>query len=438
MAYYKSCKTFTLSTCYRVCLLSLITFSLFACSDPANTDTGINKQTRVGINTFREPFHKSDHTCGEYPADYLEYLDDTKCKKVLPSNRDREFQCPIKSSQEFIESVPGYATVDAVINGQLEIETEALKTLIGEELSATVILIRRVDGVPYYRYLSNGKHSDVLEMWSSSKFLGILNASENLRYESKGAIGLDAVVEGIPVGDLVTVVHNYDEKNYTSNSLMSWFHDVGGREYANQILHERWLKRPMSERYGGNYGARSADLGFEFSHGEEQITIKPNQSWIPSNDLSTLSLAEALKRVVMYRENPETHLEFSTWDDMKVLLYGAKESIWYDQQTPQGMEGDISIYMQNALDIHALEAASQGQWRIFAKLGLGYSRGGELVHTDYACLPSFENGEAQLNQGVELVISMHVPAKGSYVQGDQRLAEAYRKIVQAVWQGEIR
>ena len=424
------------NSCLLLVLIWVSILSVSACSNPVPETQ--EEQARVGINTLREPFHKSDHVCGEYPPDYLEFLDDTKCQKILPSQRDREFQCPIDSSRELVDSVPGYATVDAVLEGQLDVDTQSLKSLLGEEVAATVILIRRVDGVPYYRYLSNGRHSDVLELWSSSKFLGILNASENIRYSSDGKVGLDSVVDNIPVGDLVTIVHNYDERNYTSNGLMSWFHDVGGRDFANQILHERWLKRPATEQYGANYGAKSEGIGFEFKNSVSEVKVKPILSWLPSNDLSTLTLAEALKRVVMYRENPETHLEFSTWEDMKVLLYGAEESIWYDKQTPQGMESDISIYMQKALDIHAVEAASQGQWRIFSKLGLGFSRGGEIVHTDYACFPSFVDGESQVDRGVELVVSIHVPANKDYIQGDRRLADAYRSIVQAVWNGEIR
>ncbi|MAD61452.1 MAG: hypothetical protein CMH49_08085 [Myxococcales bacterium] len=412
---------------------------LNACSDPVSDAVASGEDTRVGINTLREPFHKSDHVCSDYPSYYLEFLDDTKCQKILPSQRDREFQCPIQSSKALIDSVSGYATVDAVVDGQLDIDTQSLKRVLGDEgLSVTAILIRRVDGVPYYRYLSNGRHSDILELWSSSKFLGILNASESLRYESEGKLGLDSTVDGIPVGDLVTIVHNYDERNYTSNGLMSWFHDVGGREFANQILHGRWLNRPMNEKYGANYGAKSEAIGFEFKNSTDEVQIKPQLGWLPTNELSTLTLAEALKRVVMYRENPETHLEYSTWEDMKVLLYGAEESMWYDKQTPQGMESDTAVYMQNALDIHAMETASQGQWRIFSKLGLGFSRGGEFAHTDYACFPSFVDGEPQLDQGVELVISLHASANKDYVQGDLRVADIYRKIVQAVWNGEIR
>ena len=49
-------------------LLALVWVSILsvsACSDPVPETQG--EQTRVGINTLREPFHKSDHVCGEYP-----------------------------------------------------------------------------------------------------------------------------------------------------------------------------------------------------------------------------------------------------------------------------------------------------------------------------------------------------------------------------------
>ena len=65
----------------------------------------------------------------------------------------------------------------------------------------------------------------------------------------------------------------------------------------------------------------------------------------------------------MYRENPETHLEFSTWEDMKVLLYGAEESICTTKQPLR--DGKTSNLHAKALDIHAVEAASQGQWCFF-------------------------------------------------------------------------
>ena len=404
-------------------------------------------KTRVGINTIRDPIHKGDGPCGPFPSEYLKYLDDTECRKTLPSNRDREFHCPVISKAEQLPS--GYLpwSVEAPL-----VDSEALKAIIPEDVSVTVILIRRVDGVPHYRYISNGSHDRILELWSSSKFLGIMNASENIRYYSDGEIGLDSAIKvmaddetdldnvtvEIPLGDLATIVHNYDEKQYTSNGLMYWFHDIGGRHFANQLIHERWLHRPEEEVFGANYGAKPPELGFTFSKGERSVDVKPDQGWTRSNKLSTYTLAEALKRLVMYRENPESNLEFSTWEDVKVLLYGAPASSWYTEEIPQGMESDPSTYVQEAVDIKALDRESAGRWRIFSKLGLGFSRGGEIVHTDYVCLPTFDNtGEPVPGQGAELVISIHQPVYNDYVRGDQRIADLYREIIALARAGSL-
>ena len=215
---------------------------------------------RAGINTIRDPIHKGDGPCGPFPSEYLKYLDDTGCRKVLPSNRDREFQCPVISKAEALPS--GYLPWSAEVP---LVDSEALKAMIPEDVSATVILIRRVNGVPHYRYISNGSHDRILELWSSSKFLGIMNASESIRYYSEGEIGLDSAIKvmsddetalnkvttEIPLGDLATIVHNYDEKQYTSNGLMYWFHDIGGRHFANQLIHERWLQSQEALRHRG-------------------------------------------------------------------------------------------------------------------------------------------------------------------------------------------
>lgn len=413
--------------------------ALGGCSD--SEAPTLEEQRRVGINTIRDPSLKSDETCGPYPNYYLEYLDDTRCRKRLPSDRDREFTCPIKHSAESLVSAPGYAPLDP--DAQVTVDERALVGLVPDEAAITMILIRRVDDVPHYRYLSNGRHDTILETWSSSKFLGVMNASEGLRYSSGGKLGLDGSIGDTPLGDLVTIVHNYDERTYTSNGLMYWFHDIGGRVFANEMIHKRWLNRPAGEEYGANYGANPPKLGFTFTKGEGEdkleVEVKPHEDWRPSNKLSTFTLAEALKRLVMYREDPAGRLEYSTWDDVKVLLYGASESQMYDEATPQGMEGDISVYMQEAVNINALDELSRGQWRIFSKLGLGFSRGGEIVHTDYACLPVFdEGGEPQVDQGVEVVISIHLPAYEKYAQRDRELAEIYRTLIQGVLSGDIK
>lgn len=411
----------------------VLLLSVISCDDQKiETDD----DQRGSITALKPPFGKSDQSCGPFPNYYFEYLDDTKCQKALPSNRDRDFTCPIKTSQDLIDQ-SNYKSVHTTSN--VMVDAHALLPFVPKGASITMILIRRVDGIPHYRYLSNGTHGNIVETWSSSKFLGVVNASENLRFYSKGKLGLDATVDDIPMGDLVTVVHNYDEQRYTSNGLMTWFHDVGGRGYANLLIHEYWLDRPKDEVFGANYGARAAELGFTFKIDNDVTRLQPDQGWIRNNELSTFTLAEALKRIVMHREDPQTQLDHSTWDDIKVLLYGAQNSIWYDSNTPQGMESDVSIYLQHAVDIKQVDLNTQGQWRIFSKLGLGASRGGEFVHTDYACLPIFDSkGNAIVDQGVELVLSMHLPANGNYGEGDKIFAQTYRNLIQAVLNGDIR
>lgn len=416
-------------------LLLLVSLVYVSCTDEGSDPLSGREE---GINTIREPFHKTDKPCGPYPSYYMKFLDDTQCRKRLPSNRDREFVCPVAASASLISSDERYIR-PSLDGGQL-IFDESLKEFFPKEIAVTVVLIRRVDGVPYYRYLSNGRHYDPLEMWSSSKFLGVMNASESIRYYSDGALGLDGSVKEYPIGDLISVVHSYDEKVFSSNGLMYWFHDVGGRDFANQLIHSRWLNRPDTEVFGGNYGAKAPDLGLSL-RGEDGLSVDVplGSGWFRSNKLSTFTLAEALKRLVMYREDPETHLEFSTWEDVKVLLYGAQNSIWYDHQTPQGMESDPSIYVQEAVDINAIEQSTEGAWRIFSKLGLGSSRGGELVHTDYACLPVFtESGEIAVDEGVEMVISVHYPLNDDYHGGDRELAKLYKNLIEKIQSGQIR
>lgn len=55
-----------------------------------------------------------------------------------------------------------------------------------------------------------------------------------------------------------------------------------------------------------------------------------------------------------------------------------------------GMTACTSIFVQSALNMTKTELDSHGKWRIFSKLGAGYSssRGrGEVMNNAYACLP---------------------------------------------------
>ena len=128
------------------------------------------------------------------------------------------------------------------------------------------------------------------------------------------------------------IVHKDNDREYTSNGLMYWFHDEGGRSFAHQIIHHRWVHRPDTEIFDANYGAKPPEFGFTFEREDVEVDVTQDQGWIESNQFSTFTLAEALKRLVVYRENPETWFEYSTWEDIKVLLYGAQSSLSYEQK----------------------------------------------------------------------------------------------------------
>ena len=130
-----------------------------------------------------------------------------------------------------------------------------------------------------------------------------------------------------------------------------------------------------------------------------------------------------------------------TWEDIQIILYGAPNSIWFADDQPQGMEGDTAVYIQQAFDVPSLDARSNGQWRVFSKLGFGITRrGAEFVHNGYACLPHItESGAIKENHGKEFVLSffMTSPAHEA-AQGDAKVADIYKTVVARILDGRIR
>ncbi len=431
--------------------LTLVLLGLFAAitaacgaADPfADEDVESSGDPR-GVHNGHRPLGKADGHCGPFPPDYFEYLDDTFCRKRLPSNRDRNLVCPtVASGPEATVVGTGQRVVYRPASAPVEVDSEALVGWVPDELRVALILIRRVDGVPHYRYLSNGSHDEIVQPWSSTKFMAVANAAAALRYYSAGEVGITAEVRDIPLGDLVSVIHSYDQRHFTSNGLARYFHNIGTRFWANQLVHGAWLHRPEAETFGGDYGDLEPDLGYTFldtaGYGDATLVMEPELDFSLPNQLSPLTMAEFLKRLVMHREDEATRMEDLQWADLRVLFYGAEDSIWYSPEQPQGMESDTAIYVQQALDPDALETQSQGQWRIFSKLGYGGSRGGELTHNAYACLPVLDAlGEPILDVGHELVLSVHLSAHDDHRGADQRLATIYRTLLRAVLAGQIK
>ena len=291
---------------------------------------------------------------------------------------------------------------------------------------------RDATGAPHYRYFSNGTQDRAFQPLSATKFMAVANGASTLRERSNSTVGLPASVDGVPLGDLVTIIHNYNEQHYESNALARYFENIGGRDKAGELIHG-WLGRPSTETFGGNYGAPAPALGYTFATpgGAEVSVTADDPAAAPANNLSTLTMAEFLKRLVMHREDASTRLAGIQWLDLRVLFYGAEATHWTlpseSGVVPAagfgGMSADAAIYLQSALDLRAVETASKGQWRIFSKLGYGSSG---FVENSYGCLPGLDG------KGLELFISTHFaqPSDGpASPHRDAKIAAYYKQIV---------
>lgn len=399
-----------------------------------------------GEGEWRESVERSpdlgaaDAPCGSFPSDYFRYLDDTRCARRTPSDRSRGWTCPNVSASATARPVGATRDVTYTRAGRpTSVDIETLRSFVPSDVAMSVALIRRVEGEAHVRWLGSPRHAEPVQPWSSTKWLAVASAGARMRASSRYRVGLDASVSGIPLGDLVTVIHQYDERRYTSNGLARWFLDVGGRARANDLVHG-WLGRPASESYGGNYGAPSAALPYSFVSGAESLSVSPDRTAGPANQLSMDALADSLRRVALHREVlPAERLPGLQWADVQVLLYGAERSAWYEPAQPGGMQADTAIYVQQALDVAALERRSLGRWRIFGKLGFGPSRGGEFVHVAYACLPTLDDdGRPIPDRGQEFVIATQLPARGDYAAADARMAEIYRNVIGGIIDGRVR
>ena len=238
------------------------------------------------------------------------------------------------------------------------------------------------------------------------------------------------------LGDLVSSMHAYDWDPFSSNSIGRYFHDIGGRARANAMIHEAWLGRPEGETFGGNYGTPSPGLGYTFEEpGGATVSIDPDTTSGPANHLSSFTTAEALKRLVLHREEVGQRLEGLEWEDVKTLLYGAEGSPQYGPWG--GMSAAKAVYLQAAHEWDYLEARSHGRWRIFSKLGNGSD--GQLVNVGYACLPVLDPEDAPVpGWGRELLISAHLAGvTDTWAERDRLLATAFRAIVTAVVDGTL-
>ena len=128
-----------------------------------------------------------------------------------------------------------------------------------------------------------------------------------------------------------------------------------------------------------------------------------------NNHISALSAVEMARRIVLHREIPENlRVPGLLWDDVQTILYGAETSTLFPGLLWGGMAADTAIFVQTALNMTAVEEAARGEWRIFSKLGAGWSTSrlvGEIITTAYACLPYSSDSPSSDDTSWEFTLS---------------------------------
>jgi hypothetical protein len=186
-----------------------------------------------------------------------------------------------------------------------------------------------------------------------------------------------------------------------------------------ELVRGEWLGLQSQElSLGGNNGESTpTDLGYKLTAFDGSSVCSVDKDPWPTkhdNSLSALGASEMIRRIALHREI-DSSLRFpgNTWADIQNELYGAEKSVFFPGQLWGGMTADPSIFLQSALDmtvcnnfstmfslasdfscvrLKTVEADANGQWRIFSKLGNGYSTDrykGEIINNAYACLPKY-------------------------------------------------
>lgn len=416
--------------------------------------------------------------CGPtHERDALPGLDDANCAKRFPPMFDVDFHCPSEWPASKLEGfgAPPARVEDAAVADEL---ARIVPAGTGVEAKATVGVIRReqTGGAPSVRWLGNGAARDAHQPWSSSKVLAAAHAAARLRTLRRD-VGLDATERGTALGDLMTIVAAYDvnasRPGVSSNALGAYFHALGGHSRADEYLH-RELGASRDESFGGDYGAPvPASVGYMLTPpsdaGSPPLDVRADPPPQPpiSNQMSCLSMAEWLRRIVCVREDrrpqhsergrpsssssPPTNASAPlVWADSVAMLYGnagahssgADGAGLFPGLQWGGLSMGTDVYVQSAVDLNAMSTRSRGLWRIFSKLGAGVSSTAhpgrfEITLNAYGCFPVVESdvegrgggaARAVPARGLEFVLSAAVV---SDVAGDDGKSadEAMRALV---------
>jgi hypothetical protein len=360
---------------------------------------------------------------------------------LLPSDlSDKSISCPVTQATAATENYMSSAQVDYSKYGWEERIAHDWEYFFVKpsEGKIQVIDIKKQNNQYVYKYLSNGTQDDLFEPWSSSKVMAITAAMAKAR--SSGLKGLTKA-GSVPFSDLVTSIHSYSDfgqSKASSNAIATYFINLVGRQKLTNYFSDGWLKLANQKvRIRGGYGeapyrpvpnlwfANSHPAGLKlkgFESGEQDPlaqSYRCEECGLTGNKpQTTLAMAEWLKRLALHDRDQVTNFPNLALSDVEMLFYGHGHS--QSDEKVGGMMKGIGQGLAYAIaetiagenqqnPKKYLDDLTQGQWRIWQKVGWGPSetRGAaEYVLLAHVCLPHFQGGK-------EFTISAQVGIDGA-------------------------
>lgn len=278
-----------------------------------------------------------------------------------------------------------------------------------------------------YRYLANGSQNELYEPWSSSKIQAFSGAIAKVR-ATNAKLGARAIIGKSNVADLITSINSYapfGSADGNSNAIASYFINVAGREYLTKLFADSWLKLNDSRiMFKGAYATDvftpsttrwqsidsdtiSSDIAYFTANGDDPAYLgyRCDGCGLTGNKaMTTLAQAEWLKRLASHTREPLTQQPFLHAQDVDVLFNGTGHT---DKTAEvggmmQGISQMISESLAHALAPNdtrpakqVLDELTQGQWRVWQKIGWGPSETRattETVMLAHVYLPFIQGG----------------------------------------------